>query len=111
MTLARSLHRGVELRGQLLEEIYPVPIALLSLLLAEPDDHQLLLGGYVDVLPIVTARREVVLTIRRVYPPEVLVVQGGVSGRVRARRLLDPPPGDELITSLTPALLFCFGAS
>jgi DNA-binding transcriptional LysR family regulator len=62
-----------------LEELDPIPVALLSLLLAEPDYNQVLLGGDVDVLPVVTARREVVLTVGCVYPPEVLVVQRGVS--------------------------------
>src|SRR3712207_6179572 len=96
--LARSLRQGVELRGQLLEERGPVTVSSLSFLFAETYDDQVLLGSHVDVLPEVATSGEVVFAIRCVYPPEVLVVRGGVNGRVRARGLLNPPPGDELLT-------------
>ena len=56
MALPRALRRRVELRGQLLEEIDSVVVALFSFLFAQPDDHQILLGGYVDVLPILATR-------------------------------------------------------
>src|ERR687889_1227365 len=96
MALTRTLSRVVKLRGQFIEEVGPVAVAPLSLLLAEPDYHQVLLGRDVDVLPVVALRREVIFTFRRVDPPEVLVILGRVRARIRPRRLLDPLPRDEL---------------
>src|SRR5918993_4925963 len=99
MALPRSLHRRVELRGQPLEEIDPVVVALLSLRFAQPDDHEVLLGGHVDVLPILAPRREVMgLAVWRVDPPEVLVILGRIRAGVRARGLFYPTSGDELPT-------------
>src|SRR5215203_3974418 len=99
MALPRSLHRRVELRGQLLEEIDPVVVALLSLRFAQPDDHQVFLGGYVDVLPILAESIEVrSLVVRGVYRPEVLVLQRRVCSGVCARGLFYPTSGDELPT-------------
>src|SRR5215208_199325 len=97
MALSRLLRRRVEPGGELLEKIDPPVVALLSLYLAEPDDHQVLLGGYIYVLPILAARREVILTVRCVYPPEVLVVLRRICARVRACGLFDPSSGDELL--------------
>src|SRR5215216_4574722 len=57
MALPRLLRRSVELGGEVLEEFDPVAVALLSLLFAEPDDHQILLRSDVDVLPVLAARR------------------------------------------------------
>src|SRR3712207_27636 len=76
------VRRGVELCGQLLKEVGPVTVSMLSFLFAEPDDHQVLLGSDIYVLPVVTASGEVVLPVGCVYPPEVLVAQGGVGGCV-----------------------------
>src|SRR5215208_6745655 len=105
MALPRPLHRRVELRGQLLEEIDPVVITLLSLSFPKPDDHQVLLRGYVDVLPILAASREVrSLVVRGIYPPEVLVVPGRIRAGVRPRGLFYPTSGDEL-PSLPGSLL------
>jgi hypothetical protein len=56
MMLARFLRRYVELGGQFLEELYPISVPALSLLFSEPDDYQVLLGGDVDILPVLTAR-------------------------------------------------------
>src|SRR5215212_1914654 len=50
------------------------------------------------VLPVLAARREVDLTVRCDYPPEVLVLQRGVCAGVCARGLFDPSSGDELLT-------------
>jgi hypothetical protein len=75
MKLPRFLRRHVELGSQFIEEVYPISVPALSLFFAEPHDYQVLLGGYVDVLPILAARREVrSLVVRGVYPPEVLVL-------------------------------------
>src|SRR5215204_5417427 len=85
MALPRLLRRSVELGGEVLEEFDPVAVSLLSLLFAEPDDHQVLLRGYVDVLPVVAASREVVLSGGRVYPPEIPVALGRIGAPIRAR--------------------------
>src|SRR5215218_4165379 len=99
LSLHRRVERRVELRGQPLEEIDPVVIALLSLRFAQPDDHQILLGGYVVVLPIFAESIEVrSLLVRGVYPPEVLVLQRRVCSGVCARGLFYPTSGDELPT-------------
>lgn len=53
--LPRFLRRHVELGGQFVEEVYPIPVPPVSLLFSEPDDYQVLLGGDVDVLAVLTA--------------------------------------------------------
>jgi integrase len=59
----------------------------------------------VDVVAVLAARREVrSLVVRGVYPPEVLVVQGGVCAGVYARGLFYPSSGDELLRSQLPSL-------
>src|SRR5215207_3421502 len=102
MALPRLIRRSVELGGEVLEEFDPVVVSLLSLLFAEPDDHQVLLRGYVDVLPVVAASREVVLSVGCVNPPEILVALRRVGARIRARGLFYPPLGDELPTLPSP---------
>src|SRR5215207_1869200 len=104
MALPRLLRRSVELGGEVLEEFDPVAVSLLSLLFAEPDDHQVLLRSYVDVLPVFAASREVVLTVGCVYPPEILVALGRIGAPIRARGLFYPPLGDELLTLPVPLL-------
>src|SRR4028118_1963068 len=67
------------------------PALVVAKALAHADDHEVLVGGHVDVLAQVAAGQEAAaLRFYDVHPPEVLVEVSGVGGGVHPGRLLDP---------------------